>query len=467
MKRIARQLLARLLLLIGAVALATAPATASAQSGATRFDQSALDAMLAPIALYPDALLSHVLMAATYPEEVAEAANWLRARPGLSGDAAVRTSEQWDWEPSVRSLLAFPMVLETMGSHLRWTEDVGQAFLGQREAVLDTIQALRRRAYEAGTLRSNEAVRVVQTVGGIVVEQVAPETVHVPYYDPRVAYGGWWWPSTPPVYWPRWHGYYDPLPRGRYLAWGPGIHVSSGFFFGGFAWTRREVHIVHTRPYYYPRHYVERRVVPGRGPVVVHREAVPGVWRHHDWRKDRDGRDWRRADRDDDRRDARRGDRDDDRRDWRRGDSDGGPREARRGDRDDDRRDGRQWDRDGDGRRDGRSSVTRTDVAPRESRSGYGSAAPNQPREYRTRPVPDRDAERGPDGRNRSDARGSGRNERPEGREGRGVPREAPRSMERAAPRVERPVPAQARAPQAREEFQSREVRRQRGRDLD
>jgi hypothetical protein len=457
MKRIARQLPARLLLLIAAAALATASVTASAQYSTARFDQPALDAMLAPIALYPDALLSHVLMAATYPEEVAEAANWLRARPGLSGDAAVRTSEQWDWEPSVRSLLAFPMVLETMASHLRWTEDVGQAFLSQREAVLDTVQALRRRAYEAGTLRSNEAVRVVQTLGGIVIEQVSPQTVHVPYYDARVAYGGWWWPSTPPVYWPRWHGYYDPLPRGHYLAWGPGIHISSGFFFGGFVWPRREVHIVNTRPYYYPRHYAERRVVPGRGPVVVHREAVPGVWRHDDWRRDRDGR---RSDRDG--RDGHRGDRNDDRRDWRRGDSDGGPREARRADRDDDRRDGRRWD--GDGRRDGRPAVTRTESMPREGRSGYRSAAPDQDRDYRTRSFADRDGDRGPDGRNRSDAR---RSERFDSGDGRGVPREAPRNVERGGPRAERSAPAQARTAEAREEVQSREVRRQRGRDLD
>src|SRR5690606_13865267 len=109
---------------------------------------------------------SHVLMAATYPEEVAEAAEWLRARPGLSGDAAVRTSLDQDWDPSVRSLLAFPMVLETLASHMRWTEDLGEAFLSQREEVMDTIQALRRRAYEAGTLRSNEAIRVVVTATG-------------------------------------------------------------------------------------------------------------------------------------------------------------------------------------------------------------------------------------------------------------------------------------------------------------
>jgi hypothetical protein len=409
-------------------------------------------------------------MAATSPDAVAAAAQWLRARPGLRGDAAVRTSEAWDFEPSVRSLLAFPMVLETMASHLRWTEDVGLAFLGQREAVLDTVQALRRRAYEAGTLRSNEAVRVTRSLSGIVIEQISPQTVHIPYYDPRVAYGGWWWPSRPPVYWPRWQGYYDPLPRGHYLAWGPGIHVSSGFFFGGFVWPRREVHIVHTRPYYYPRQYVERRVVPGRGPVIVHRDSTPGVWRHHDWRRDRDGRDGPRAGHDDGRRDDRRWERepregsdwDRQAREARRGDRDDGRRAERRGDRDDDsRRDGRRGDRNDDGRRDvpNRAQVTRTEITPREGGSGYRSAAPDRSGEYRTRPFADRDRDRGPDDRNRSEMQRGQRIERgPE----RTAPREAPRSVERPAT-VQRGLDDTSR----REEIQTREVRRQRGRDYD
>ena len=114
MTRVARHLLVRLLALVACATAALAASNALAQYPAPRFDRPALDSMLAPIALYPDALLSQVLMAATYPDEVEEAADWLRARPGLSGDAAVRTSEDQDWDPAVRSLLAFPMVLETL-----------------------------------------------------------------------------------------------------------------------------------------------------------------------------------------------------------------------------------------------------------------------------------------------------------------------------------------------------------------
>lgn len=292
MRRIARHLLRLLTAVIAAAALLTV-APAVGQPVVVRYDRAALDAMLAPIALYPDALLSHVLMAATYPEEIDEAATWLRARPGLSGDAAVRTSADQDWDPSVRSLVAFPMVLETLAAHPRWTADLGNAFLAQRADVMDSVQSLRRRAYETGALRSNEAVRVVVTTAGIVVEQTLPETVHIPYYDPRVAYGGWWWPSHPPMYWPRWYGYADPLARGRYLAWGPGVYVGSGLFFGNFVWPRHEVRVVQTHPHYYPsRVLATRQVVPG---PAVPRDVRPGVWRHDDWRRSPE-RDWRRDD---------------------------------------------------------------------------------------------------------------------------------------------------------------------------
>ena len=336
MGALARHLPARLLTGLLLIALLLPAFGVRAQYPAPRFDRAQLDAMLAPIALYPDTLLSHVLMAATYPEEIAEAAAWLRARPGLSGDAAVRAAADQDWDPAVRSLLAFPQVLETLANYPRWTADLGDAFLAQREDVMDTIQALRRRAYEAGTLRSNEAIRVTVSGAGIVIEQAHPETVYVPYYEPQAVYGGWWWPSRPPMHWPRWPGY---VARDHFF-WGPAIHVSSGFFFGSFVWPRREVHIVHVHSHYYPRRFVERRHVPGRrDPVIVHREARPGVWRHDEWRRrdrhahERDRHEWRR---------------DDDRR-WRTQE----PREGRR-----------HFDRDGDGRPDRRFADRNRDGIP-------------------------------------------------------------------------------------------------------
>lgn len=261
----------------------------SAQSpvyGEPRFDRPALDAMLAPVALYPDPLLSQVLMAATYPREIDEAARWLREQPGLGGDAAVRAAEGWDWDPSVRSLLAFPNVLQTLADYPAWTEDLGEAFLVQREDVMDTIQQLRRRAIAAGTLRSTESTRVVDTGYAITIETASPQTVYVPYYDPRVAYGAWWWPARPPMSWSRWPGYHVPPGRDPLVYWGPGVHLGAGFFFGNFVWSRREVRVVDVRPYYYPRTVViERHVVPGR-PVIERRAPVPDTWRPDFHRRD-------------------------------------------------------------------------------------------------------------------------------------------------------------------------------------
>jgi hypothetical protein len=295
-------LLSRWLLGLACLALATIGTPAAAQPyGPPRFDQPALDSMLAPIALYPDPLLSQVLMAATYPQEVDEAARWLRARPGLSGDAAVRSSEGWDWDPSVRSLLAFPLVLQSLADYPSWTRDLGEAFLVQHEDVMDAIQHLRRRALAAGTLRSTESTRVLDDGYAITIEPAAPQTVYVPYYDPRVTYGTWWWPARPPMYWSRWPGYYAPPGRDPFVYWGPGIHIASGFFFGNFVWARREVRVVDVRPYYYPRRVVVERQVAGR-PVIEHRAPLPGAWHHEVHRRDGDGRPGRG--RDDFRRDS-------------------------------------------------------------------------------------------------------------------------------------------------------------------
>src|SRR5687767_10221502 len=150
------------------------------------FSQAELDQMLAPIALYPDTLLSQILMASTYPLEVVEAARWSRANPGLSGEAAVRVVQDRNWDPSVKSLVAFPQILGMMDEKLDWTQRLGDAFLAQQGQVMDTVQDLRQRAYAAGNLQSNEHYRVVHQTRTIVVESPSPQVVYVPYYDPFV-----------------------------------------------------------------------------------------------------------------------------------------------------------------------------------------------------------------------------------------------------------------------------------------
>lgn len=240
------------------------------------FSQEDLDRMLAPIALYPDALLSQILMAATYPLEVAEAARWSRANPGLQGDRAVRAVEQQAWDPSVKSLVAFPQILAMMGDKIEWTERLGDAFLALEPQVMDSVQNLRQRAYAAGTLRSDDQIRVESQGPAIMIVPANPEIVYVPYYDPTVVYGNWWW-AAPPVYWAPWGGYRPPH-QGFFLSWGTGIPVISGFFFGAFDWPSHRARVVNVHTYYYNR--TVRRPDVRNNAVVRNVNVAPGVWQH-------------------------------------------------------------------------------------------------------------------------------------------------------------------------------------------
>jgi uncharacterized protein DUF3300 len=234
------------------------------------FTQQQLDQMLAPVALYPDSLLSQILMASTYPLEIVEAARWSKTNPNLKGDDAVKAAEQNGWDPSVTSLVAFPQVLTMMDSNLSWTERLGDAFLAQQPQVMETVQNLRQRAYAAGNLRSNDQVRVDQQGQTIVIEPPNPQVVYVPYYDPRVVYGPWWWPEYPPVYWGPWPGYYVPFGFGAGFAWGVGITVGAGFFFGAFDWPHRHIRVLPVNNFYYRNNVVR---VWEHDPV--HRLGVP------------------------------------------------------------------------------------------------------------------------------------------------------------------------------------------------
>ena len=242
------------------------------------FTPGELDQMLAPIALYPDPLLTQILMAATYPLEVVQAARWSRANPHLKGQDAVRVVESMDWDPSVKSLVAFPQILHRMDENLDWTQRLGEAFLEQEPHVMDAIQGLRRRAEAAGNLRSNEQIRVTREDENILLEPAQPHVVYVPYYEPTVVYGGWWWPAYPPVYWGPPPGYYA-WPG---IYWGPAVAFSWGFFFGHFDWHHRHVTVVHAV------RYPHARPLPIAKPAKwqhnpIHRRNVP--YRYVNWRQ--------------------------------------------------------------------------------------------------------------------------------------------------------------------------------------
>lgn len=271
------------ILAIFSLVVANGSAIAQSQPAYTQPD---LDRMLAPIALYPDPLLSQILMASTYPIEVIEAARWSRANPGLRGDAAVRAAGDKDWDPSVTSLVAFPEVLARMDENLEWTRRLGDAFLVQEPQVMETVQQLRLRAQAAGTLATDERTRVVNEGRMIVVQPVDPRVIYVPYYDPRLAYGTWWWPAYPPVVWAPWPGYtvrYAPSRPGIAvgLFWGPAVRISIGFFFGAIDWPRREVRVVSVNNYYYRPAIVRRETREHVTRITV----APGPWRHDPWHR--------------------------------------------------------------------------------------------------------------------------------------------------------------------------------------
>jgi len=201
-------------------------------AGNPPFTQQEFDQMLAPIALYPDPLLAHVLMAATYPLEVVEAARWSRDNPSMTGDAAVRAVADKDWDASVKSLLAFPQILQAMDGKIEWTERLGDAFLAQQSQVMDTVQALRSKAEQTGNLQSNAQVQVGQEGEDITIQPDNPDVICVPYYDPNLIYGPWWWPDYPPIYWSPWYGY----GWNGGVAWGFGYEVGVDFFFGEWNW---------------------------------------------------------------------------------------------------------------------------------------------------------------------------------------------------------------------------------------
>jgi len=185
---------------------AQAPAPAAATPATPKLTQAELDQLLAPIALYPDQLLSQILMASTYPLEIIEAARWLKipAHRRLKGDALTNALRQKQWDPSVMALVPFPHVLELMDAQIEWTQRLGAAFVAQQADCMDEVQRLRREAIAAGNFQSGPQCRcLVQKHGGYVsVAPANPRIVYAPVYDARVIYGPWLYPAYPPIVFP-------------------------------------------------------------------------------------------------------------------------------------------------------------------------------------------------------------------------------------------------------------------------
>jgi uncharacterized membrane protein YgcG len=206
---------------------------AQSESKEKPFKQEELDQLLAPIALYPDSLLAQIFMASTYPLEVVQAGRWVEQNESLTGDALTAALEQQNWDPSVKSLVNFPQVLQMMNEKIDWTQKLGDAFLAQQKDVMDTAQSLREKAKAEGNLETNQEQKVIveKETQTIIIEPSNPQIVYVPTYNPTVVYGRWWYPAYPPYY------YYPPgyVAGAALFSFGVGVAVGAAW---GYAWGR-------------------------------------------------------------------------------------------------------------------------------------------------------------------------------------------------------------------------------------
>jgi hypothetical protein len=222
-----------------------------------------LERLVAPIALYPDALVAQVLSASTFPSQLEDAEGWLQIHPGLSASDLAKQVDQQNWDPSVKALVQYPSVLENLSKNLGWTSELGDAYYNQQEDVMKAVQEMRKKAQKAGNLKTTSQTNVQDEHGQVDIEPANPEVVYVPAYDPWLVYG---YPIAP---WPYWVD----VPG---IWWGgPGIYFGIGFpvapFFGfGWGWNAWGVDWYHHGVFYNHAPYF------ARGPAFFDRGGYYG-----------------------------------------------------------------------------------------------------------------------------------------------------------------------------------------------
>ena len=243
-----------------------------------------LQQLVAPIALYPDALLAQILAASAYPTQIVEAERFLQQNPGLKGKELADAVDKQDWDPSVKALTAFPSVLANLDNDLSWTSELGDANYNQQADVMQAVQVMRHKAEEAGNLKSTPQQTVVNQGPQVEIEPAQPEVVYVPEYDPEYIYG------YPVGLWPGFYPWWGV--GGPYISFGLGFGIGPFFGFGwgwnhwGFDWGHRGL-IYGGRPYgFHSRAFYDRNAyfhgnyrgyAPyGRGDRMARGFAAPG-----------------------------------------------------------------------------------------------------------------------------------------------------------------------------------------------
>src|SRR5712675_862743 len=211
----------------GGFAYQTAPSVSQPPPQAAQQSPDQLQQLVAPIALYPDALVAQILAASTYQDQVVEAGKWIQQNKNLQGAQLAQEVDKQSWDPSVKALTQFPAVLSNMNQNLAWTSELGDAHLNQQQALTQAIQVMRERAKQAGNLNTTAQEKVSTKGKEILIEPAETDMVYVPQYDPWLVYG------APLAVFPGWYPY-----PGLFLD-GPGIGFGLGFgvgFYGGFGW---------------------------------------------------------------------------------------------------------------------------------------------------------------------------------------------------------------------------------------
>jgi hypothetical protein len=201
---------------------------ASSQDAAAKLTPEQIDSLVAPIALYPDPLLSQTLVASTYPLEVIQLQQWLAKNKNLKEKELAEEVKKQAWDPSIQAMAALPDVVKQLAENIKWTTDLGNAFLAQQSEVMDAVQRMRAKAKDKGNLKSTEQQKVdtktVESKQVIVIEQANPEVVYVPTYNPVVVYGAPVYPY-PAVYYPP-VGYYA---AGMAISFGVGVAMGAAW----------------------------------------------------------------------------------------------------------------------------------------------------------------------------------------------------------------------------------------------
>ena len=274
------------------IALLLVPGLAAAQTdqgagGSQAFKPEELEQIAAPIALYPDPLVAQILMASTYPLELVQAARFAKANASLKGVQLDEALKKEPWDDSVKSLVSFPQVLTMMNEKLDWTQNLGDAFLGQQKELMDSIQRLRAKAEAAGNLKSNaeqtvkvepapapQTVVVQQAPPQIITIQAAnPQVIYVPTYNPTVVYGAWPYPAYPP------YAYYPPgyVAGAALLSFGIGMAVG-GAVWGNCNWGQGDVNVNVNQYNNYTKNVNNVDVANKRTEIQNNRGS--GQWQH-------------------------------------------------------------------------------------------------------------------------------------------------------------------------------------------